>query len=142
MGCVPIFAQNYRIVRTFHCGDDAQGVAVDENNFYFISNQSISKYTLQGDLVATWKEEDSELIHHFDGGIIIDGLLYCSHSNYPEVPMASSIEIFDPESLTHLKTISLGIDVGSCTWVVRGDDCWYVGFAHYDSKIGIVKDEL
>lgn len=56
--------------------------------------------------------------------------------------MASSIEVFDPENLTHLKTISLGIDSGSCTWVVRGDDCWYVGFAHYDSKTGIIKDEL
>ncbi len=143
VGCAPAFAQeDYKIARTYHCGEDAQGVAVDESGFYFISNRSVSKYTLQGELLATWKEDTPELIQHFDGGIVIDGLLYCSHSNYPEVPMASSIEVFDPENLTHLKTISLGIDSGSCTWVVRGDDCWYVGFAHYDSKTGIIKDEL
>lgn len=137
-----VFAQDYEIVRTFYCSDATQGVAVDNHHFYAIGNQSITKYTRQGDSLATWKETDSSLIHHFDGGIIIDGLLYCSHSNYPEVPMASSIEIFDPETMRHHQTISFGIDNGSCTWVLRGDDCWYVGFAHYDSKIGIIKDEL
>ena len=116
-----VFAQDYEIVRTFYCSDATQGVAVDNHHFYAIGNQSITKYTRQGDSLATWKETDSSLIHHFDGGIIIDGLLYCSHSNYPEVPMASSIEIFDPETMRHHQTISFGIDNGSCTWILRGD---------------------
>ena len=29
---------------------------------------------------------------------------------------------------------SLGIEYGSCTWVVPGEDCWYVCFAHYDTN--------
>ncbi|MDO4948636.1 MAG: hypothetical protein Q4E55_00475 [Bacteroidales bacterium] len=125
-------SQDYHIVETFSCPNATQGVAVDGEGFYAISNQSISKYTLKGDSVTTWSEPNPELIKHFDGGIVVDGLLYCSHSNYPEVPMASSIEVFDPRTMRHVRTISLGIDSGSCTWMVRGVDCWYVCFAHYD----------
>ena len=125
-------SQDYHIVETFSCPNATQGVAVDDESFYAISNQSISKYSLKGDSITTWSESDPRLIKHFDGGIVVDGLLYCSHSNYPEVPMASSIEVFDPRTMRHVRTISLGIDSGSCTWVVRGVDCWYVCFAHYD----------
>ena len=126
-------AQAYRTVRTFPCGNTAtQGIAVDDNYFYGISNAQITKYTKTGDSLATWREKDPQLIRHFDGGIIVDSLLYCSHSNFPEVPMASSIEVFDPVRMEHVKTVSLGIEYGSCTWVVPGDGCWYVCFAHYD----------
>ena len=123
---------SYEEVYSFPAQDATQGVAADGSYVYAISNSSITKFTHQGDSLLTWKEDDKSLIRHFDGGIIIDGLLYCSHSNFPEVPMASSIEVFDPEDLRHIKTISLGIEFGSCTWIVRGDDCWYACFAHYD----------
>jgi len=138
--CAP--ARGYEAVRTFRCPSATQGVAVDENSFYAISNRTITKYSLEGDSLTVWHEEDPELIKHFDGGIVVDGFLYCSHSNFPEVPMASSIEIFDTEDLTHVRTISLGIDSGSCTWVVRGDGCWYVGFAHYDRSGGSAGGEV
>ncbi len=124
--------QSYRAVRSFRCPGAGQGVAVDDRYFYAIGNQQITKYSKDGDSLATWQERDTRLIRHFDGGIVVDGLLYCSHSNFPEVPMASSIEIFDPEKMVHVGTVSLGIDNGSCTWVVPGEDCWYVCFAHYD----------
>lgn len=125
---------SYRAVQTFPCPYANQGVAVDDECFYGISNARITKYSKSGDSLATWKETDPELIRHFDGGIVVDGLLYCSHSNFPEVPMASSIEVFDPVRMEHVKTISLGIEYGSCTWVVPGDGCWYVCFAHYDNN--------
>lgn len=127
---------------SFPAKDATQGIAADENYVYAISNSSITKFTKDGDSLLTWQEKDKRLIRHFDGGIIIDGLLYCSHSNFPEVPMASSIEIFDPETLSHIKTISLGIEYGSCTWIVRGDDCWYACFAHYDKSGGTAGGEL
>lgn len=135
-------AQGYRTAQTFKCQDATQGVACDGRFFYAIGNQCISKYSVQGDSVMTWRENNPELIRHFDGGIIIDGLLYCSHSNFPEVPMASSIEVFEPGTLKHVKSISLGIDCGSCTWVVRGEDCWYVCFAHYDRSGGNAGGEV
>jgi len=126
--------QDYHLSGSFNCPEANQGVAVDDDYFYGIGNRQIAKYTKEGKFVASWKEEDTNLIRHFDGGIIVDGLLYCSHSNFPEVPMASSIEVFDPLDLTHVRTVSLGIEYGSCTWVVRGDDCWYACFAHYDKS--------
>lgn len=128
-------AREYRVVRTFSCPGATQGVAVDDNYFYAIGNQTITKYSKDtGDSLAIWFESDASIIRHFDGGIIIDGLLYCSHSNFPEVPMASSIEIIDPKAMKHLGNIPLGIEYGSCTWVVRGNNCWYAGFAHYDKS--------
>lgn len=138
--CLAAYAalgKSYQTVRTYPCPEASQGVATDDIFFYGIGNQTIAKYNkATGQRVAVWKEKNKELIRHFDGGIIVDGLLYCSHSNFPEVPMASSIEIFDPGTLQHVKTISLGIDVGSCTWVVRGEGCWYLGFTHYDKGGG------
>lgn len=122
----------YEAVYSFPAEDATQGIAADGSYVYAISNNSITKFTHQGDSLTTWKEEDKSLIRHFDGGIIIDGLLYCSHSNFPEVPMASSIEVFNPEDLSHVRTISFGLEYGSCTWIVRGNACWYACFAHYD----------
>lgn len=131
---------SYKAIETFICPEATQGVATDCDYFYAIGNQTIAKYTKGGEFVTSWKE--TEMIKHFDGGIVIGGLLYCSHSNFPEVPMASSIEVFDTKDLRHIKTISLGIDNGSCTWVVRGDNCWYVGFAHYDRSGGSAGGEV
>lgn len=132
-----INAGAFRTVRSYKCTEAVQGVAVDDSCFYAIGNRIIAKYDKStGRKLAEWKENDKELIRHFDGGIVIDGLLYCSHSNFPEVPMASSVEIFDTRTLSHVKTISIGIDSGSCTWVVRGDGCWYLGFAHYSQGSG------
>lgn len=135
-------AQGYQQVAAFACPQATQGVAVDDNYFYAIGNQVIAKYSKDGRFVQEWREENRELITHFDGGIVIDGLLYCSHSNYPDVPMASSVEVFDTKDLSHVKTISLGIDVGSCTWVLKGDGCWYLGFAHYDISGGHYGGEM
>ena len=130
-------AQDFKLEKTFDCPEATQGVAVDDNYFYGIGNQTIVKCRKDnGECVKVWKESNRELIRHFDGGIIVDGLLYCSHSNFSEVPMASSVEVFDPKDLSHVKTISFGIDYGSCTWVVRGDGCWYAFFAHYDRSGG------
>lgn len=131
----------YKLLRTYKCPESTQGVAVSSNAFYGIGSMVVSKRALRGELLIKKDYADTELIHHFDGGIVVDGLLYCSHSNFPDVPMASSIEIFDPETLQHLQTISLGIDVGSCTWIVPGEDCWYLGFAHYDNTNRSTMDE-
>ena len=136
------YSQDYHLVRSYHAYGANQGVAVDDDCFYGIGNQQIVKYSKNGDSLAVWKESDPALIKHFDGGIVVNGLLYCSHSNYPEVPMASSIEVFDPAKMEHVRTISLGIEYGSCTWVVPGEDCWYVCFAHYDNNGEKAGDEV
>ena len=123
-----------REVQRFHAENAVQGVAVDGKYFYAIQNTRISKYTIHGDSITTWTEPGSQSIFHLNSGVVIGHKMYCAHSNYPRVPMASSIEIFDTRTMQHLETVSLGIDVGSCTWVVPGKKCWYVFFAHYDKK--------
>ncbi len=45
--------------------------------------------------------------------------------------MASSIEWFDPETMTHADNHSFGIWNGSATWIDRYAGDWYAAFAHY-----------
>jgi hypothetical protein len=122
------------IVRTYDVPSSRQGVAVDSSYFYVINNSSISKHHKgDGRMVEFWEDEDS-LIHHLNSGIIIDGKLYAVNSNYPDFPMASSIEIFDPASLKHVNNHSFGILNGSATWLDEHDGYWFVAFAHYTGR--------
>lgn len=128
--------RDYREVQRFDAYYAMQGVAVDKHHFYAIENNHITKFTLQGDSITTWHEPNKDKIRHINSGFVKGGKLYCTHSNYPKVPMASSIEIFDTRTMQHVKSISLGIDVGSCVWVTEGKNCWYAFFAHYASNGG------
>ena len=73
-------------------------------------------------------------LQHLNSGTVIKGRLYCANSNYPDSPMASSIEIFDVSTLTHTGTHSFGIFSGSATWIDQQGGYWYVGFAHYTGE--------
>ncbi|RYY15045.1 MAG: cycloisomerase, partial [Alphaproteobacteria bacterium] len=109
-------------------------VAVDADFFYAIDNRKIAKYDKRTQkLVKTWERPKGGPIQHFDSATVVDGRIYLAHSNYPEWPMASSLEIFDAATLTHVATHSFGIQIGSFTWVDRGPDGqWYGGFANYN----------
>jgi len=117
---------------TFDAPEARQGVAVDDNYIYVVGSQQIAKYNKKThELVNKWVGEEDGPIKHLDSGVIIDGKLFCAHSNYPEVPMTSSIEIWDAETLEHIGNHSFGIHWGSCTWVDSFDGYWYAAFAHY-----------
>ena len=124
-------------VRTFDAPAARQAVAVDAHHFYAIGNRNIEKYTRSGERVSTWKEEESGPIVHLNSGIVLDGALYCAHSNYPEIPMVSSIEIFQTDTLEHVGSHSLGILGGSATWVDRADGHWWVAFGQYAGRGGV-----
>lgn len=126
----------YKEVKRFRAHHAVQGVAVDKKYVYAIQNNHISKFTQDGDSITTWHEPNKEKIRHLNSGIVIGHKLYCAHSNYPKVPMASSIEVFDTRTLQPIESISLGRNIGSCTWIVPGRGCWYVFFAHYDKSGG------
>lgn len=109
-----------------------QGVAVDDNYFYTINSTGIGKYSKDsGSLIISLKDTTGTIIH-LDGGIVIKDKLFCAHSNYPGIPMESSIEIFSTKDLRHLASHSFGIKYGSCTWADFYDNSWWVCFAHYD----------
>src|SRR3546814_14967672 len=59
-----------------------------------------------------------------------------SDLNYPKVPMASSVEIFDAKTLRHIRTVSLGRMVGSLTAMDWHGGSWWAVFANYDDRGG------
>ena len=125
-------------VRRFATEEATQGVAVDDGHFYAISNRRIGKYEKDTGLrVGGWEGPADGPIIHLDSGVVIDGLLYCAHSNYPGIPMVSSIEIFDPETMRHVGSRSLGILEGSATWIDRSEAHWWVTFANYAGTGGV-----
>jgi hypothetical protein len=111
-----------------------QGVAVDDKNVFVIDNARIVKYNYNGDSITQWKAPQGSNIKHINFGFIYNNKLYCAHSNFPKLPMVSSIEIFNKNSMKHCGSISLGIRHGSCTWIYKKNDSWYIFFANYENK--------
>lgn len=127
-------AQSFEIEHEYLVPEARQGVAVDKTHFYVVNNSSIIKYTRdKAEEVSEWSDETGT-IKHFNSGIILDNKLYCANSNYPESPMASSIEVFDSITLEHIESISLGIYIGSATWLDFYKGFWYIAFAHYTGR--------
>ena len=137
-----VFAQNgssrFEEVRRFSTQEATQGVAVDENHFYAISNRRIGKYDKHtGQRVGGWDGAPDGPIIHLDSGVVLDGLLYCAHSNHPGVPMVSSIEVFETDTLEHVGSHSFGILGGSATWIDHADGYWWVAFGQYAGRGGV-----
>ena len=122
-------------VRRIQAPEANQAVAVDERFLYAIGNHVIGKYDKKsGRRVALWEGEVGKPLIHLDSGVIHDNVLYCAHSNYPGVPMVSSIEMWRPDTLQHSGSYSFGIFAGSATWVDLYQGFRYVTFAHYQGK--------
>ena len=112
-----------------------QGVAVDAEHFYGIGNYVVGKYVkATGQRVAEWVGPRGGPTIHLNGGIIQDGLLVTAHSNFPQLPMASSLEYFDPATVQPVKTLGLGIRLGSLTWAEKKDGFWWACFANYNDQ--------
>jgi len=125
------------VVKTIEAPEAFQGVAVDERFVYAIDTKAIAKYDKKtGKRIAGWKSSDKDKIIHLDSGVIVDKKLYAGHSNYPHVPMDSSVEIWDAQTLKHIDTIPLGRAYGSCTWIDRYAGAWWICYAHYEGKGG------
>ena len=111
-----------------------QGVAVDDRYFYAVDNQTIAKYRKNGAFVKAWQGAADGPIIHLDSGAVYDGKLYASHSNYRTLPMTSSIEVWDTRSMQHIESHSIGILLGSLTWLDKHDGYWWGTFANYNKE--------
>lgn len=112
-----------------------QGVAVDGKHFYGIGNFLVGKYDkFTGERVAEWVGPRGGATIHLNGGLLQDGLLVLAHSNFPQLPMASSLEYFDPATVQLVKTLSLGIRLGSLTWAEKKDGFWWACFSNYNDQ--------
>jgi len=109
-----------------------QGVGVDAEYFYAVDDRTIAKYTKAGNLVAKWEGPANGPIIHLDSATVIDGKIYAAHSNYRFFPMTSSIEVWDAKTMKHIGSHSLGIRLGSLTWLDKHDGHWWGTFANYD----------
>jgi hypothetical protein len=132
------------MVRSYGAAEARQGVAVDGRHFYAVVNTAIGKYSrATGALVARWAGPRDGLIRHLNSCTVVARDLVCAHSNHPEVPMSSSVEIWDTATLAHKASYSLGNrDEGSLTIVEpysddAGADGWLLGFAHYSDDTGV-----
>ena len=124
-------------IGAFDIPEANQAVGVDEKYFYAVDNQAIGKYEKKtGKLVKRWQGDRKGPILHLDSAMVMDGRLYCAHSNYPEWPMTSSLEVFDAETLEPVASHSFGIQYGSLTWVDWKDGHWWMTFANYDKPFG------
>jgi len=113
-----------------------QGVVADARHFYAISNNLIGKYDKKtGRRVARW-EGDKRLYPHMNSCVIDGTMLVCAASNYPAVPMASAVELFDTRTMQHVKSVALAPFPGSLTWIERKGDRWWAMFANYPADHG------
>lgn len=121
-------------LKSFAIKEARQAIAVDAEAFYAIDNATIAKYDKKtGQAVANWAGGKSGPILHLDSGVVVDGKLYAAHSNYPQWPMASSVEVWDAKTLKHIETHGLGIERGSLTWIDRdAKGQWWGAFANYN----------
>ena len=124
-------------LRRFPAPEANQAVAVDGQHFYAIGNYVIAKYEKKtGKRLSSWECEKAKPLIHLNSGIVHGGSLYCAHSNYPGVPMVSSIEIWDTATLRHTGTYSFGISAGSATWIDFRRERRYITFGHYGNRAG------
>lgn len=124
-------------LRRLPAAEARQGAAADGEFVYAINNHALGQYRKDtGERTAGWECPEGEPLIHLNAGVVFDGRLYCAHSNYPGVPMLSSVEIWDAATLRHAESISFGRTDGSLTWIDRRDGRWIACFVHYGKKGG------
>jgi len=112
-----------------------QAAAVDAEHFYGIGNHVLVKHRKDnGQRVQQWVSPRGGPIVHFNFGYVDGNRLVLSHSNFPQLPPASSLEIHDTRSLAPIESVSIGLRPGSLTWAVRRDKSWWACFAYYNDS--------
>jgi hypothetical protein len=110
-----------------------QAAAADRTHIYGIGNRTLVKLRKSdGARVAEWRGPPDGPIIHFNAGFVDGRRLVLAHSNFPQLPMASSLETFDTATMRPIATKSFGIRLGSLTWAVRHRGFWWACFANYD----------
>jgi len=124
------------VVRQLSAPEADQGVASDGSYAYAIDNSTIARYRIaDGERLAIW-QGDNTRFPHINSCALTEGQLVCAASNYPQVPQLSTIEFFDPETLDHKRSVSLGMGPGSLTVIDRHNGAWWAVFANYDKNGG------
>jgi hypothetical protein len=112
-----------------------QAAAVDAKHFYGIGNRVLVKHRKDnGERVAQWASPKDGPIVHYNFGYVEGHRLVLAHSNFPQLPPASSLETHDTRTLQPIASDSLGVRPGSLTWAVRHQHAWWACFAYYNDQ--------
>lgn len=112
-----------------------QAAAVDAAHFYGIGNHALVKHRKDtGERVAEWFGPRGGSIIHYNSGYVDGQQLVLAHSNFPQLPPASSLETHDTRTLQPIASHSLGLRPGSLTWAVRRSGSWWACFAYYNDS--------
>ena len=77
----------YQELKRYEAPEARQAIAVDSDCFYAIGNSSVAKYSKEsGARIAGWECLEGKPLIHLNSGVVLDGRLYCAHSNYPAFP--------------------------------------------------------
>lgn len=111
-----------------------QGIGVDRDYFYAVDNRTIAKYDkYTGEFIGRWDDADNGPMIHLDSAMELHGKIFTAHSNWRLLPMTSSVEIWDAQSLEHIGSHSFGrAGLGSFTWLDYHEGFWWGTFANYD----------
>jgi len=135
--------QGFRELQRFPAAEAHQAVAVDKTSFFAISSREIARYQkTTGKQLAKWTPPKESTIRHLNSGVVIEGKLYCAHSNWPKQPLENSIEVFDATTLKPLESLKFPKTTGAINWVDRQHDKWWVVFAFYGDAESVKKTRL
>lgn len=113
-----------------------QGAVADAQSVYAIDNSTIARYDkVTGKKTGVWRADPARF-SHLNSCSLWGSALVCANSNYPDVPMVSSVVWIDTRNmrLTHVR--NLGRAFGSLTWIEWQEGSWWACFAHYDGRGG------
>lgn len=114
-----------------------QGAVADRRHVYAIGNNAIGKYDKRtGRRIAAWTGPRA-LFPHINSCAVAGTRLVCAASNYPAVPQASSVEIFDTRRMVHIESRALPPLPGSLTFLYPRRGGWWAGLANYDGRGGV-----
>ncbi|HYF09954.1 MAG TPA: hypothetical protein VD970_20240 [Acetobacteraceae bacterium] len=114
-----------------------QGVCADAEHVYVVDDRLIVKVAKQGFReVARFETPREGPIIHMNSLSLHEGRVHAAHSNYPEEPMLSSVEIFDSSTLRHVGSHSFGFMPGSLTTFEWHEGAWWAIWANYSRVFG------
>lgn len=105
-----------------------QAAAADTQFIYAVASTKIAKYDrATGQKLA----ESSGPAKHLNSAFLMEGRLYCAHSNFPQKPEQSEIRVLDTATMALTVFKDFGNYRGSLTWAVQEKDAWWCTFALY-----------
>jgi endonuclease/exonuclease/phosphatase family metal-dependent hydrolase len=119
---------DWPLTHSIHAPEAKQAAAADERFVWAVTNKRVALY----DRVTGQKiSESPESALHFNGAFLKEGRLYLAHSNHPETPARSDIQLFDSETASLDLFHDFCESDGYLNWAVYHDDAWWCFFAHY-----------